>query len=95
MVTSGDTVVVVVSKGEDITYVSVPDFSELTEQKAVNVLLANELKYGKITYEFSDKVEKGKIIRQSKAHLTEVPEGTAIDFVVSAGPEHPEETDSE
>lgn len=42
----------------------------------------------KITYEFSDEVENGRIIRQSIEPGTKVKTGTVIDVVVSKGPEH-------
>ena len=85
MVTSGDSVTLVVSKGPQIRYVTVPDFRDLTEQKALNVLIANSLTFGTISYEYSEEIPKGKIISQSRLAMTEIPENSAIDFVVSLG----------
>lgn len=83
---AGDTVTLFVSKGPDIKYVSVPDFVGMTEEKAMSMLTANDLSLGMVTYEPSDKVEKGKIISQSRTAYSEVPSrSTKIDFVVSSG----------
>jgi serine/threonine-protein kinase len=83
---AGDSVTIYVSKGQDIKYVSVPDFAGMTEEKAMATLTSNDLALGNVTYESSDTVEKGRVISQSRAAYSEVPEGsTKIDFVVSSG----------
>ena len=83
---AGDSVTLFVSKGPDIKYVSVPDFTGLTEEKAMSVLTSNDLMLGQVTYEPSDTVEKGRIISQSRTAYSEVPSiSTKIDFVVSSG----------
>lgn len=83
---AGDTVTLFVSKGPDIKYISVPDFTGMTEEKAMSVLTSNDLILGQVTYEPSDTVEKGRIISQSRTPYSEVPShSTKIDFVVSSG----------
>jgi serine/threonine protein kinase/beta-lactam-binding protein with PASTA domain len=82
---AGDTVTLFVSKGENIRYVSVPDFSGMTEEKAMSTLTSNDLALGSVTYEPSDIVERGRIISQSRTAYSEVPAKTKIDFVVSSG----------
>ena len=86
-VTTGDTVILYVSLGPQTLVSSVPDFTGMTELKAKELLIKNNLSVGNVTYEYSDK-PAGTIISQSRnASTTPVKAGTAIDFVVSLGPE--------
>lgn len=86
-VTTGDTVILYVSLGSQTLVSSVPDFTGMTELKAKELLIKNNLSVGNVTYEYSDK-PAGTIISQSRnASTTPVKAGTAIDFVVSLGPE--------
>lgn len=86
-VTTGDTVILYVSLGHQTLVSSVPDFTGMTELKAKELLIKNNLSVGNVTYEYSDK-PAGTIISQSRnASTTPVKAGTAIDFVVSLGPE--------
>lgn len=93
---AGDSVTLYVSKGQDIKYVSVPDFTGMTEEKAMATLTSNALALGNVTYEPSDAVEKGRIISQSRAAYSEVPSNsTKIDFVVSSGGVETVQTESQ
>ena len=83
---TGDPVTIYVSKGQQITYVIVPDFREMTESKAMEKLIANNLSFGGATYEASDIYPKGTIISQSKTPFSETAEKSPIYFVVSSGP---------
>ena len=88
----GETVTLYISSGQDIKYNKMPDFEGSTEQNVMNVLRINGFKLGEVTYEYSDTVREGIVIRQSHAAGGMVPEGTKIDFVMSLGPEKTETT---
>ena len=91
-VSSGDTVTLYVSKGAEIKTHAVPDFTGMTERAARVAVEENGLKVGNVTYEYSSSAE-GTVIRQSRVAFTTVTEGTAVDFVVSLGPEPVVETE--
>ncbi|MCD7944919.1 MAG: protein kinase [Clostridia bacterium] len=86
-VTVGDTVILYVSLGMELSNVSVPDFVGMTELKARIQMEKYNLVVGEVTYEYSDKYAEGVVINQSRVAYTSVIEGTTIDFVVSLGPE--------
>lgn len=95
----GSTVQVYVSLGTAFETVSVPDFRGLTAERAYRAMKNSQgtlmFAVGEITYEHSDKYPEGQIIDQSKSDGTKVPKGTAIDFVISLGPEEEETTAEE
>lgn len=89
---TGDSVVLTVSLGPKIDYVTVPKFTGMTEDKAYSSLIANSLSYGGVEYvytgttEYPDPVEAGTVIWQSKTPGTSVPaNSTRISFKVSLG----------
>lgn len=85
---TGDSVTIVISRGQLVEYVTVPDFFGMTEEKAMQTLTANSLALGSVKYEYSDKAERGRVIWQSKAAAAEVAANvTEIDFTVSLGAE--------
>ena len=91
VVTSGDTIVLYVSKGQEIEYVTVPRFLGLTTEEAMRVLIQNDLALGRVEYVRSD-ITPGLILSQSKPEFTEVPRSaTKIDFTVSGGPSYDSE----
>jgi serine/threonine-protein kinase len=59
----------------------------LAEEDAVNQLLDLGLQPGERSDRFHDSVAAGAVIRTDPEAGTEVPVGTVIDYVVSAGPE--------
>ncbi len=83
----GDTVTLYVSSGQNIKYVEMPDFANMTEEEVMKTLGWNDLKLGNVDYEYSDVFEVGRVIRQSRAVGAQTPSGTKIDFVMSKGPE--------
>ncbi len=83
----GDSVTLYVSSGQDIEYVPTPDFYKCDEDTVMQMLEWNGLELGEVTFEPSDTVSKGCVIRQSRAATSPVPKGTEIDFVMSSGPE--------
>jgi len=84
-VKKGRKVVVRVSLGAETNVV--PDMSDIQEEQLEQMLRSYGFKVGKITREFSDEVEKGKVIRQSPEPGEELEEGGIIDFVISKGKE--------
>lgn len=87
----GDKVTLYVSSGQDIKYTKVPDFYKCDEAAVMKMLGWSELKLGNWTYEYSNEVNKGCVISQSRPVEAQVPVNTAIDFVMSLGPETTDE----
>ena len=86
VLTPGAAVTLIYSTGAEYERVPMPDFVGKTTQEAMNLLIENDLDYGAVTYEPSDKYEKGIVISQSIQPNTEVAAGvTKVDFVVSSG----------
>ena len=90
-VITGQTITLYVSKGQEVEYVTVPNFVGLTETKAYKLLQSSNLDYGTVTYvitgtdAYPDEVEKGKVISQSKDATSKAAVGTKINFVISDG----------
>jgi serine/threonine-protein kinase len=84
-VQEGSEVRIYVSQGPQ--EVAVPDLIGLPLQQARLALRDEGLKVGSVTREPSDEYEQGEVIRQSYPPGATVPTGTAIDLVVSSGPE--------
>lgn len=87
MAKEGSKVTLVISNGKEEKNVEVPNLNGYTQAEAENALAAKQLTIGNVTHENSDNVAEGYVIRQSVKSGTEVPEGTAVDFVISDGPE--------
>ena len=86
-VTSGDMITLVVSKGQKVEYVSVPDFRGMARADALRLLYSTPLSLGKVTYVKSE-LEEGSVVSQSRPDGTQVPSGAAVDFEVSAGSQY-------
>ena len=86
-VTSGDMITMVVSKGQKVEYVSVPDFRGMARADALRLLYSTPLSLGKVTYVKSE-LEEGSVVSQSRPVGTQVPSGAAVDFEVSAGSQY-------
>ena len=67
--------------------VAVPNLRELPELDAVDVISENDLTRGTRTEAFDPLVPAGSIISQSPAPGSIVVKETAVDYVVSLGPE--------
>ena len=67
--------------------VDVPDLVGKTTDEATAALSALGLSLGNVTEEYSDEYEAGKIISQKKEAGSKVDKGTAVDYVLSKGPE--------
>ena len=86
----GASVTLIISEGPAVKEVKVPDITGLSESKAVERLEDNDLKAGKISYEASDSVSKGMVIRQDPEAGEKVEENTSVSFTVSSGSEQVE-----
>ncbi|MGC4020014.1 MAG: Stk1 family PASTA domain-containing Ser/Thr kinase [Muricomes sp.] len=86
-VDKGTSVDYVVSKGPKVEMVNVPALTNKTEEAALQAL-TNAGLTGYVTYENSS-VTQGYVITQSAPAGSQLEKGTAVDFVVSLGPEQP------
>ena len=84
-VQTGDTVTIFVSQGRRSTIV--PDLRGMTLAEAEEALEDANLRVGDVTEEESDEFEAGQVIRHNPEADEEVPRGTRVDLVISAGPE--------
>lgn len=84
-VKEGSKVTMVVSQGAE--KVSVPSITGLSQGDADAALVGAGLKSGNVTEEYSDDQEAGTVISQKTAEGKKVKKGTAVDYVVSKGPE--------
>jgi beta-lactam-binding protein with PASTA domain len=82
-VDAGTPVDLVVSRGPEP--VTMPNLVGKTRTAAQGLLAAVQLREGSITYEYSDTVARDIVLSQAKTPGSEVPAGTAVDFVVSRG----------
>jgi len=76
---------VIVSLGEKL--VEVPSIINEHSNESSIIIREAGLEEGEITYEFSDQIPWGLVIRQDPEAGEEVSEGTEISYVVSKGPE--------
>lgn len=82
----GSTVKIILSNGKETKSVVVPNLANMTEADAAAKLTEVKL-VGSVSYEYSDTVEKGRVIRQEPDVNTEVDEGSTVTYYVSNGPE--------
>lgn len=88
--TVGSTIKLMVSKGQELVMVQVPDFIGMSEEKAYATLVGSDadnpdFALGTVKYEPSNEYKKGEIIWQSKTAFSSVVKGTTIDFIVCNG----------
>ena len=81
----GSSVNLVVSQGTQ--EIEVPDLSGKTADEAKKLLQAAGLKYQAGTAEYSDKVEKDKVVRQDVAAGSKVAKDTVVTYYLSLGSE--------
>lgn len=94
-ITSDTTVTVYVSMGAETKKVTVPDLSNLTEERARELLEKNNLVLGTVRNDYHDTVAAGLVISQYIEKGTEVSENTSVDVLISLGPKPVETTASE
>ena len=84
IVSVGDSVTIVVSKGPMPENPIMPDLRNLTVTNAISIINSINLRY-KLVKEYNDTVEEGYVISQSIRPDTEVREGDTVTLVVSLG----------
>ena len=89
--TFGATITLHVSSGSDTTQVEVPTLTGLSLDAAKASLESKNLNLGTTTEEYSDTVAAGKVISQSESAKSKVASGTAVNLVISKGPEEKKE----
>ena len=92
MLAKGSDVKVIVSQGSEKKETTVPNLSGLSEQQARELIESSKLKVGNVSREHSETVPKDQVISQNPQMNQPVEEGTAVDFVISDGPEEKEIT---
>ena len=93
-VAEGDTVSIVLSKGQKQG--EVPRLVGLTLSDAENILTQNNLNLGNIKYEYSDTYKEGIVLSQSpNSGSTNISKGDDVDVVVSKGPKESEADDDD
>jgi beta-lactam-binding protein with PASTA domain len=80
-------VTIYVSNGSDTVNVSVPDFKELSEARALITLMENDLTVGEVTYVKNWRTA-GTVFEQSIDPWQQVAKYSEINFTVSGGPSY-------
>jgi len=94
MASRGTTIKLTVSQGKELKKVLVPNLLGDSEEEAKRKLEDNDLKIGQVTTGHSDDFPVGQVFKQSYDGGKEVNEGTAITFIISAGPRPEQPTDA-
>jgi len=81
----GDTVVIVVSQGPNVSLATVPSILGMTGNAAISELELNELEAGEPSYVNSDIYPAGEVCYQSISANEKVTKGTVIDYSISLG----------
>lgn len=82
-------ITVYISKGPNVVLTKVPNLANCTESEAKEKLEARGLVLGSVKKQYSNTVEKGKVVGQSVNADAEVNEGTTVNITISEGPEAP------
>ncbi len=82
----GTEVTIVISKGEEVTYVEVPDVIGLSIGEVTSVFNSVGLTVGNVSYVHHDTIPKDHVITMTVDAGKEVKEGYVIDLAVSLGP---------
>lgn len=82
----GTKITLYISKGPEEKTTTMPQVVGTTLADARTLLAGNNLTVGQVTYEPSDSVAEGRVIRASVSRGETVDEGTAVDLVISEGP---------
>ncbi len=82
----GSTVVITVSKGQQLPIITMPTLTGKTLAEAKKIIDNNMLTLGKADTKQSYEYDQGVVFEQSIAAGTEVEQGASVDLVVSDGP---------
>lgn len=89
---AGTEVNIVISKG--VEKVTVPNLADMTYDEAQQALTDAGLVMGNLSYDYSDKYGKNKVMLQQYAAGSSIPKGTAVSIRISKGPKQREGTAS-
>ncbi len=81
----GAIVNIVISSGEEVATVAMPDLKGKSKDEALQLLTQNNLVFGEIGTEYSETVKEDYVISQSVEVGTELDEKSIVDFVISLG----------
>jgi serine/threonine protein kinase len=81
----GGTVFVTLSKGEEFTYITIPNLIGFDKNSAVTAIEAADLKTGIFSEVFSDYFESEIVLGQNPAPGEKVKSGTAVNLTLSKG----------
>ena len=84
----GETVTLYASTGPAPVLMAVPNITNVTEEVALEMLADSGFIQGEVTQEFSETVPAGSVIRQGTAADAQIPQGSAIAYTVSKGPDY-------
>lgn len=70
--------------------ISVPDFENKDSADVMNQIVELGLKVGKTTFEYSERIESGRVISQTPSAGTMAVTNDTVDLVISKGPEKEE-----
>ena len=87
VLSDGDTVVLVVSLGKETQQVEMPGLLGQTEDMARKMLTGKGLDVGSVDHEYSNDYPEGQVCFQSVNEGTKVDQGTAINIIISDGPD--------
>lgn len=65
--------------------VDIPNINRMSQTEAKKSLQSSNLKVGKITYEYSDSVPKGEVIRTDPPIGSQIKDGQKVNLVLSRG----------
>ncbi|MEC9490237.1 MAG: Stk1 family PASTA domain-containing Ser/Thr kinase [Halanaerobiales bacterium] len=86
-VEKGSEVTLFVSRGERDISVRMPDLTGLTQSEAFSLIREKGLNIGQVSVKTSNRFAEGQVISQSVKAGEYLPQGIAVDFVISSGPE--------
>lgn len=90
----GTTISLTVSKGKKTEYVTVPSLYKMTKDQAKRELEKWGLKLGEDFVQYDNNIAAGLVIDQEYQSGSQVEKGTAINVVISAGPDETGQPDS-
>ena len=73
----------VVSRGSES--ITIPDFTGLTEDEAVDLIISSNLRLGRVDEDYDDDLEEGLVISQSIRVGSSAEPGDSVDLVISLG----------
>ena len=80
---TGQEIRVFVSKGTEITFIQMPKLIGYDSKKAMDLIIANHLRVGTVTYIESDEYAPGTILSQSITPQSYIPILNKVDLIIA------------